>query len=108
MSLITMAVLLMAKAPDKAKAVCQRICQMDGAMLAKNIDPTVTQTMVRMTCMEPKPKTWRRMLLSLGKLNSKPMTNIKNTTPNSAKWRMPSEFWASANALGPMTTPTAR
>ncbi len=107
-SLTTMAVLLMAIAPDSASAVCQPMVQRLGAMLARNREPTVASTMVSATCSSPRPNTWRRMERSLGRLNSSPITNIRNTTPNSPRCRMPSEFCASASALGPMTTPTAR
>ena len=49
MSLITIAVLLMAKAPDKTSAVCQLICHKVGAMLFKNTDPIVINAMVSNT-----------------------------------------------------------
>jgi hypothetical protein len=35
---------------------------------------------------EPSPNTSVRMLRSLGRLNSSPITNIRNTTPNSARY----------------------
>jgi hypothetical protein len=42
--------------------------------------------MVSSTCDSPSPNTSVRMLRSLGRLNSSPMTNIRNTTPNSARY----------------------
>ena len=107
-SLITMAVLLMAMALDSASAVCHSIFQSVGAMVATNKENTVTMTSVSNTCNRPRPNTCLRMERNLGRLNSSPITNIRNTTPNSARCFTPSEFCASANALGPMTTPTAR
>ena len=107
-SLMTMAVLLMAMAPDSASAVCHCICHRVGARLAKNREASVTITRVSTTCSRPSPNTCRRMARSLGRLNSRPMTNIRNTTPNSARCRTPSEFCARASALGPISTPTVR
>ena len=103
-----MAVLLMAMALDKASAVCHSIFQSVGATVATNKENTVTITSVNKTCSRPRPNTCLRMERSLGRLNSSPITNIKNTTPNSAKCFTPSEFCASASALGPITTPTAK
>jgi hypothetical protein len=60
---------------------------------------------VSTTCPSPRPNTSLRMRMSLGMLNSSPMTNIKNTTPNSAKCSTATDSLASANALGPITTP---
>ena len=85
MSLTTIAVLLIATAPDSARAVCQGMRQMVGAITAKASEPTVATTMVSKTCISPRPKTWRRMARSLERLNSSPMTNIRNTTPNSPR-----------------------
>ena len=36
------------------------------------------------TCEKPSPNTVRRIAISLGRLNSRPIENIRNTTPNSA------------------------
>ena len=85
MSLITMAELLMDKAPAKVNAVCQLMPQSVGAMVFRNTEKPVTKTTVKATCQNPKPNTKRCIDLNLGKLNSRPMTNIKKTTPNSAK-----------------------
>ena len=103
-----MAVLLMAIAPESVSAVCQLMCHKLGAKAAKNREAKVTNTMVNTTCIKPSPNTCLRMARNLGRLNSSPITNIKNTTPNSARCLMPSEFCASAKAFGPITTPTSK
>ena len=79
-----------------------------GTTSAKNKEPSVPSATVSSTCSSPKPKTYWRMVRSLGKLNSSPMTNIKNTTPNSPRWRTSAAFLDRASACGPITTPTAR
>ena len=107
-SLTTMAVLLMASTPDSASAVCQPMSQMPPTQCDNATPPTVTTAMVASTCISPRPNTCLRMASSLGRLNSSPMANIKNTTPNSPRWRTPSEFCASAMAWGPISTPAAR
>ena len=107
-SLITMAVLLMAMALDNTKAVCHSIFQRVGAKVATNKENTVTMTRVNTTCNKPRPNTCFRIDRNLGRLNSSPITNIKKTTPNSARCLTPLEFCANANALGPITTPTAK
>ena len=43
------------------------------------------------TCEPPNPNNIFLIEFSLGKLNSKPIVNIKNTIPNSTKWRLDSE-----------------
>ena len=91
-NLTTIAVLLIAMALAKVKAVCHSICQSVGAMVLTNKENKVTMNRVRTTCNRPKPKTCWRMERNLGKLNSSPMTNIRNTTPNSAKCLTPAEF----------------
>ena len=47
--------------------------------------PTTAATTVLTTWLEPRPKTSRCMLFNFGRLNSRPITNIRNTTPNSAR-----------------------
>ena len=64
--------------------------------------------MVSTTCVKPRPNTRLRMLRNLGRLNSNPITNIKKTTPNSARYFTPALSLAKAKALGPMSTPTTR
>ncbi len=107
-SLTTMAVLLMASTPDSASADCQPISHTPPTRCASARASPVTTSMLSTTCASPRPNTWRRMARSLGRLNSSPMANIRNTTPNSPRWRTPSEFWASASAWGPISTPAAR
>ena len=60
--------------------------QSKPASLAKAIDTAIETT----TCAPPKPNTFLRMAYSCGKLNSKPILNIKNTMPNSANSRLAS------------------
>ena len=58
------------------------------------------------TCDRPSPNTCVRMARSLDRLNSSPITNIRNTTPNSARWRMLAVSSARASAFGPISTLT--
>jgi hypothetical protein len=51
---------------------------------------------VTTTCSIPKPNTKRRMVSRRWKESSRPMRNIKNTTPSSA---MPATRWASAMVI---------
>ncbi len=46
---------------------------------------SAVSTMVSTTCAPPKPNTVMRMVIRRGRLNSSPMENIRNTTPNSAR-----------------------
>ena len=98
-----MAVLLMASAPDSASAVCQLMRQSGGqparpATARRTVAISDGQHHLRAG---PARTRGVRMARSLGRLNSSPITNIRNTTPNSPRWRMPSEFCASASALRP-------
>ena len=70
--------------------------------------PSSAPAIVNTTCDRPSPNTSRRIARSLCRLNSSPMTNIRNTTPNSARYFTAAESRASARALGPINTPTAR
>ena len=109
--LTTMAVLDMAIAPPSTTAPCQPICQ--GIAVNEKIHtssawPSSAPAIVSTTCDRPRPKTSERMLRSLGRLNSSPMTNIRKTTPNSARYLTLAVSAASASAFGPMSTPTTR
>src|ERR1700686_4658653 len=46
-------------------------------------------TVVIATCASPSPNTARRFAFSCGKLNSRPMENMRNTMPNPAAARPP-------------------
>ncbi len=46
---------------------------------------SAVSAMVRPTCAPPKPNTVMRMVVSRARLNSRPIENIRNTTPNSAR-----------------------
>ena len=107
-SLTTMAVLLMVSAPDSASAVCQPSRQAGGSCVAITSAPTVAMVIVSSTCSRPSPNTCLRIARSLGRLNSSPITNMRNTTPNSPRCWMPSVFCASAKACGPISTPADR
>ena len=50
----------------------------------------------------------RRIERSLESENSSPIENIRNTTPNSARFCAPAESGIKPNACGPTTMPTAR
>jgi len=83
-----MAVELIAIAEPSTSAPCQLNCQ----LAPKNLNATTSMkwparvpTIVISTCISPRPNTRVRMLRSLGRLNSSPITNIRNTTPNSAR-----------------------
>ena len=104
----TMAVLLMAMVPASASAVCQPMSQAPPSHCASTSAPAMPSTTVSSTCSSPRPKTKRRMARSLERLNSRPIENIRNTTPNSPRWRTPSEFCASAKACGPIKIPALR
>ncbi len=57
------------------------------------------------TCEPPNPNNIFLIEFNLGRLNSKPIVNIKNTIPNSTKWRLDSESGRIPKALGPRTKP---
>ena len=107
-SLTTMAVLLMASTPDSATAPCQEKCQTLGMTQRMPRMMSVLSIIVASTCSSPRPNTWRFMVRSLGRLNSSPMTNIRNTTPNSARCWMRSLRCTMPSMCGPITAPTAR
>ena len=107
-SLTTMAVLLMAKAPESASAVFQSMPQSEGDTEANATITAVAPTMVSETCNKPRPNTCLRMAWSLGKLNSNPMTNIRKTTPYSPKCPTAAPSFDRAKACGPKATPTAK
>jgi hypothetical protein len=80
-----MAVLLMASALDSARAVCQPSPRLRGRKPTSTKVTSVAASMVMATCSNPSPNTWLRMARSLLRLNSSPITNIRNTTPNSPR-----------------------
>ena len=80
--------MLIASAPPSATALCQP--RPHGAAGSANGQassalPASAPTIVSTTCARPRPNTSVRMLRSFGRLNSRPITNIRNTTPNSAR-----------------------
>ncbi|MCY1560532.1 hypothetical protein D9M68_976730 [compost metagenome] len=82
---MTMAVLLMAMTPPSATAICHDTFHQAGSTSASNSEAAVVSSTVSATCDRPRPNTWRFITRSLGRLNSSPITNIRNTTPNSAR-----------------------
>ncbi len=86
--LTTIAVELIASAAPSASAPCQPSPQARPLAAATEIKaalPATAANIVSTTWLRPRPKTNRRMLCSFGRLNSRPMTNIKKTMPNSAR-----------------------
>ncbi|MDT4877213.1 hypothetical protein FQZ97_1127160 [compost metagenome] len=83
--LITMAVLLIAMMPPSAIAICQDTFHQVGSNRAMTSEAAEVISKVSTTWDRPSPNTWRRIARSLGRLNSSPITNIRNTTPNSAR-----------------------
>ena len=77
----TMAVDDIANAPPSAKPACHDSgYQCDSSMVIGTVS-----SMVSATCDAPSPNTCRRIERSLERLNSRPIENIRNTTPNSAR-----------------------
>jgi len=76
-SLVNTAVDDMANAPPMDTPACQ------VNPVAK--DRPVTTASVTSTCSKPNPNTMRFMATSLGSENSRPIENIRKTTPNSAR-----------------------
>ena len=64
--------------------------------------------MLPSTCALPSPNTTRRIACSFARLNSSPMENMRNTTPNSARLCVSSAFDATRSACGPSARPVAR
>ena len=83
-----MAVLDIAMADASTSAPCHDNCH--GCAVNEYSQPSrkwpaSVPPIVSTTCASPRPNTSLRMLLSLGRLNSSPITNIRKTTPNSAR-----------------------
>ena len=87
-SLTTIAVELIASAAPSAIALCQPSPQWRPVAAKSEISaalPATAAAIVSTTWLRPRPKTSFLMLSSLGRLNSRPMTNIRKTMPNSAR-----------------------
>jgi hypothetical protein len=98
-------------APPSTTAPCQ--LSSHGRLVYENTHssrkwPATAPAIVSITCDMPRPNTMRRMLRSFGRLNSRPMTNMRNTTPNSPSTSTACESPARASACGPMATPATR
>jgi len=68
----------------------------------------VNSRMLASTWTSPSPNTMRFIAINRPSENSRPMENIRNTTPNSARWRAPSDSCIRFSACGPPTAPTTR
>ena len=85
---MTIAVELIASAAPSAIALCQPRPQ--ARPLAANSEtsaalPASAAKIVSTTWLRPRPKTSFLRLRSFGRLNSRPMTNIRKTMPKSAR-----------------------
>ena len=60
------------------------------------------------TCAAPSPNTMCFIANRRGSENSRPIENIRKTTPNSARWRAPPESCIRFSACGPTAAPTIR
>ena len=69
---------------------------------------TVTSAMLASTCTRPRPNTMRFIAISRASENSRPIENIRNTTPNSARWLAPADSCIRFSACGPPIAPTSR
>ena len=63
----------------------QWLAQKLGIMVAISKVARVPSNMVSATWNRPSPNTWRRIERNLARLNSRPITNIRKTTPNSPR-----------------------
>lgn len=77
----TMAVDDIASAPPSARLACHD----SGYQCDSSSEAGTVSSMVSTTCDAPSPSTSRRIERSLARLNSSPIENIRNTTPNSAR-----------------------
>ena len=81
-----MAVLLMAMTPTQRHGGLPGLMPHHWGAITPTKDMiAVAPSMVTVTWNRPRPNTWRRIALSLDRLNSSPITNIRNTTPNSPR-----------------------
>ena len=73
-----------------------------------NTPNNITVKIVIKTWEPPSPKRMLLIEFNLGKLNSNPIVNIKNTMPNSTKCLLDSESGNTPIACGPNTSPTTK
>ncbi len=92
--LLTIAVEDIASTPPSARPARQSS--------PKNSEESMTSRMVATTWAVPRPNTRRCMLCNRARLNSRPMLNIRNTTPNSARWRVSGASGIQPSAWGPI------
>ena len=77
------------------------------------LNPTNIASMVDIksvipTCVKPTPKRIFLIEFNVGKLNSRPIVNIKKTIPNSTRCLLDSESAKTENPLGPKIRPTRK
>jgi len=80
----------------------------EGSWVAISQPNSMVATMVSTTCAMPSPNTMRRIAISCDSENSRPIENIRKTTPNSASAWVVASFSAIPSACGPIRMPTAR
>ncbi|MNM90497.1 hypothetical protein D3C81_1027620 [compost metagenome] len=100
----TIAVDDIASAPPSATEACHD----SGKSQLKAQLAGTTASIDSTTCEPPSPNTRRFIDCSLLRLNSSPIENIRNTTPNSARYLVCAVSLASPSACGPIRMPTAR
>ena len=100
----TIAVEDIASAPPSATLPCQVMC----TQRSKTKPSSTATASVTTTCISPSPNTSLCIARSLASENSRPIENIRNTTPNSARCSARSRSPAKPSACGPTTMPTVR
>ncbi|MNE47249.1 hypothetical protein D3C80_1416440 [compost metagenome] len=97
-SLLTMAVEESARPAPSSKATL--------AGMPSSVSAPASSAPVQITCKLPKPNTVARMASILGRENSRPKENSRNTTPISARSGSSSLSWIQPSAVGPTSRPT--
>ncbi len=73
-----------------------------------SINNPASNAALNSTCAAPTPKIERRSCQSLEGFNSRPMINIRNTTPSSEKWRISSTSLINPSPHGPIAIPASK
>ena len=96
----TIAVDDMARMPPSASPACHDA--------PNSVALPMASASVAATCAPPRPNTRRRMVFSLVRLNSRPIENIRKTTPSSARRLVSSRSATTPSACGPSARPVTR